>query len=409
MDTTAGDPRNYSLDDGGQFGKGRRQAPVPPAEEAMCRAAYRVGAALLAAAPGSNPVTSPVSALYALLLLRTGAGSTTAAELDGVLGLPAEGRDAALGSLMAELARYDGDPGAVDEEDPPAPPVLHLANAVFVDRRTPAGKDFLAAVALHHGAGVHSVDYADPATKAVIDDWVAASTGGRIPEAPLKYDPDTTLSLLSTAYFAAAWAEPFDPSGTCPEEFRLLDGSVVAADRMYGRVRARYGAGPGWLAVDLPYTEGFVLRLVLDDGAAASGNRPDLPARTEEALLEVAAEMENAGEVFLGLGLPRWDSAARLDLVPLLRDLGLRETLGAAPDLHAIQRDAAVSAAAQGASITVGEKGTVAAAVTQIEVMVTSAPVDPELVLEVDRPFLYAVVHEGTGLPLFLGTVTDPR
>jgi serpin B len=41
--------------------------------------------------------------------------------------------------------------------------------------------------------------------------------------------------------------------------------------------------------------------------------------------------------------------------------------------------------------------------------MATSAPAEPQAVFEVDRPFLYAVVHEATGLPLFLGTVADPR
>ncbi|WP_159802365.1 serpin family protein [Arthrobacter zhaoguopingii] len=442
MNTAAGDPRRNFQDqdqdqdqdpDPGQRqrqdpGQRRRQDPgqrqdlaqdrrpgwddrPEPVSEALRRSAYRLGAALLAGAPGKNPVTSPVSALCALLMLRAGAGSTTAAELDGVLGLPAEGGDTALEALLARLAPYDGDPGAVNAQEPPAVPVLHLANGVFVDRRTPTGDAFLATLARHSGAGVYPVDFADPATEAVLNRWVSEATGGRMTEAPLEYNPDTTLSLLNTAYFAAAWAEPFDPSGTCPEDFRLPDGTTVAVDRMHTRTPARYAAGPRWVAVDVPYTEGFVLRIVLADGDAGSGAGagPALPACSEEALLEVSGVMEEAGEVFLGLGLPRWESDSAFDLLPLLRRLGLRETLGSAPDLSAIQPDAAVAAAAQAASITVGEKGTVAAAVTQFDLMVTSAPVDPELVLEIDRPFLYAVLHEATGLPLFLGTVTDPR
>jgi serpin B len=418
MNTAAGDPRSNFQDHGQDQGQdhgqdqdrhpGRLDRPgsVP---EALRRSAYRVGAALLAGAPGENPVTSPVSALCALLMLRAGAGSSTAAELDGVLGLPAEGSGPALEALLARLAPYDGDPGAVDAQEPPAHPVLHLANGVFVDRRTPTGDAFLATLARRHGAGVYPVDFADPATEAVLNRWVSEATGGRMTEAPLGYNPDTTLSLLNTAYFAAAWAEPFDPSGTYPEDFRLPDGTTVAVDRMHTRTPARYAAAPRWVAVDVPYTEGFVLRIVLAGGEAGADSRPVLPDCSEESLLEIAGAMEEAGEVFLGLGLPRWESESAFDLLPPLRGLGLRETLGGTPDLSAIQPDAAVSAAAQAASITVGEKGTVAAAVTQFEVMATSVPVDPDLVVEIDRPFLYAVLHEATGLPLFLGTVTDPR
>jgi serine protease inhibitor len=68
-----------------------------------------------------------------------------------------------------------------------------------------------------------------------------------------------------------------------------------------------------------------------------------------------------------------------------------------------------ITQAAQAANITVAEKGTVAAAVTQINGMVTGAPPQPEHTIDFDRPFHYQIVHVETGLPLFMGTVADPR
>ncbi|WP_426989569.1 serpin family protein [Pseudarthrobacter sp. Y6] len=53
-------------------------------------------------------------------------------------------------------------------------------------------------------------------------------------------------------------------------------------------------------------------------------------------------------------------------------------------------------------------KGTIAAAVTQINGGVTSAPPQPERSISFDRPFHYQIVHVETGLPLFIGKVTDP-
>ncbi len=65
-------------------------AGLPAALAALRGSAYRLGAALLTDPQGPNPVSSPFSALHALLLLRAGAGSDPAAELDEVLGLPPE-------------------------------------------------------------------------------------------------------------------------------------------------------------------------------------------------------------------------------------------------------------------------------------------------------------------------------
>ncbi|MET1153923.1 serpin family protein, partial [Arthrobacter sp.] len=61
------------------------------------------------------------------------------------------------------------------------------------------------------------------------------------------------------------------------------------------------------------------------------------------------------------------------------------------------------------ANISVGEKGTIAAAVTQLDVMSGSLPPQPDVELSFDRPFLYQIIHLPTGFPLFLGTVMDPR
>ncbi|WP_346927259.1 serpin family protein, partial [uncultured Arthrobacter sp.] len=102
-----------------------------PAEVAQLRASTRkLGAALLADggdAGSGNVVASPGSLLVALAMLRAGASGATAAEMDSVLGLPAAHRDEALNALLSSLEAFGGDPGSVDEKDPPRRPVLHTA------------------------------------------------------------------------------------------------------------------------------------------------------------------------------------------------------------------------------------------------------------------------------------------
>ena len=59
------------------------------------------------------------------------------------------------------------------------------------------------------------------------------------------------------------------------------------------------------------------------------------------------------------------------------------------------------------ANITVDEWGTEAAAVTGLS-FPTAARMPPQLRMDVNRPFAFAIVHIATGTPLFVGQVTDP-
>lgn len=369
------------------------------AEGALLRSSFRLGAALTAQAD-TNQVTSPVSALYALSMLRAGAGTTTAEEMDVVLGLPGEHHQA-MNALLARVQRFDGDPGSVDEDDPPRKPLLRLANAVFVPDDGGTGEAFLDTLARNYGAGVYPVDFADPATGERIDRWVSEETGGRIDKAPLDIGAGTVLSLLNTVYFAAAWEEPFDAGATFDEQFTLAGGDRVEVPTMHAAPSVRHASGTGWTGIDLPYGEGFFMRLVLPAEGAA-------PLWDEQGLADIAERLAAAAPVPVQLSLPTWDHSYDQDIGRVLTELGLEETFGPAPDLEAIQPGAVVSGAAQVADITVAEKGTIAAAVTQFSVA-TSAQKPPALGISFDRPFGYQIVHEDTGLPLFMGTVVDPR
>ena len=363
-----------------------------------------------------NVVSSPGSLLIALAMLRAGATGGTAAEMDSVLQFPAEKRDEAMNSVLRSLEKFDGDPGSVDEENPPRKPVMHSANGLFVDKGVPTGQSFLDTLARHYGTGVYSVDFSDEgATKPAIDAWVNRNTGGRIKEAPAQYDPDNTFSLLNSLYFASAWSAPFDPNATSDLPFTTAAGEEIEVPAMHNELTMKYAEGAGWQGVDLPYADGFVMRLVLPaETAAADGTAPpaDSPARAAfgaQKLTEIADTFDTAPPASVQIQLPRWDHRSSFDLRKVFEALGLENMLGTTEDFNNIQPQMMITQAAQAANITVAEKGTIAAAVTQINGMATSAPPEPERTIEFDRPFHYQIVHLETGLPLFMGTVADPR
>jgi hypothetical protein len=86
-----------------------QQGVRPEAMDALLRSAFRLGAAMTAH-PASNQVTSPLSGLYAVSMLRAGAGTTTAAEMDAVLGLTAEHHEA-MSAILARVQYFEGRSG----------------------------------------------------------------------------------------------------------------------------------------------------------------------------------------------------------------------------------------------------------------------------------------------------------
>ena len=362
--------------------------------------ARRLGAALLADGGdgAGNVISSPGSLLIALGMLRAGASGATAAEMDSVLGLPVEHRDEAFNALQTSLDAFGGDPGSVDDKNPPRQPVLHSANGLFVDKAVPTGAGYLQSLARHYGTGVYPVEFQDEAaTSPAIDAWVSKNTGGRIKKAPAQYDRDNTFSLLNAVYFASAWNVPFDPADTAERPFTTADGRQISVPTMSGVQDLNSARGVGWQAVDLPYADGFVMRLVLPDSGTSG-----------PAAQDVALALESAAPAPTQLFLPTWDQKSKFDLRKVFASLGLQEMLQTETGFDSIQRGLKIEKAAQSANITVAEKGTVAAAVTQINARAVSGMAAMNVV-RFDRPFQYEIVHVETGLPLFMGRVSDPR
>jgi serine protease inhibitor len=239
----------------------------------------------------------------------------------------------------------------VDEENPPRKPVMHTANGLFVDKGVPTGQSFLDTLARHYGTGVYSMDFSDEgATKPAIDAWVNRNTGGRIKEAPAQYDPDNTFSLLNSLYFASAWSTPFDPNATSDLPFTTAAGEEIEVPAMNNELTMKYAESAGWQGVDLPYADGFVMRLVLPADTTAPDGAAAPAAFGAEKLTEIADTFDAAPPASVQIQLPRWDHRSSFDLRKVLEALGLENMLSTTEDFNNIQPQMMITQAAQAAT-----------------------------------------------------------
>ena len=399
-----------------QVGAGTLRAPVSlEASEAaaVVRATWGAGFAALAANDEpAGAVVSPAGLVVALAMLAEGARGESAAAFDEALGAAGDARTDAVSALLASLARLDGDPAVVKADDLPATPMVHVANQVVVDDDQRLAEPYLGRLMSGYGAGVLVTDLGSDAGKKDLDAWVKRHTGGLVDESAMQPDPALVVVLQNAITLAAAWEQPFDSAATSDQEFTLPSGDEVFVPRMHATGRWAYAERDGWRAVRLTYGADLHADVLLPPPGSPGAGDPALA--DPGAVAALVAELDAAPPAEVLVGLPKLDLTSTTDLLDALGRMGLGHlTSPATAGLHGLLVNPPgppyVGQAVQQAVLKVDEEGTRAAAVTEIGVAAGSAPVTPPAELLVDRPYLFVVGDSGSGLPLFLAAVRDPR
>jgi serpin B len=324
----------------------------------------------------------------------------------------------ARGQTAAELARALHLEQGADHGEAPAPPyaqgpaVFRAPNTAWIQSGFAVRPEFTAQLSRLAGAMLASADFAaaPDRARAEINQAIAGQTEGKITDLlqPGHVTWLTRLVLASAVYLKAAWADPFPEHATSHAPFYPdgPDHPVVAVPAMHGTATRDYLRGDGYQAVLLPYRDtSLAMAVLLPDGPLAA-------LRLKVAAAGIAGLLAGASRHQVTLALPRFRLEARFDLIPALERLGVARAFGAEADFSGIiaAERLFISAVAHQAYIDVNEHGTEAAAATAV-VMSRSAvfQAPPPVTMVVDRPFLFAILDNTTGLPVFLGQVSRPR
>jgi serpin B len=351
----------------------------------------------------ADTVFSPVSVAAALRMALCGARGQTAAELAGALHGSPENAAGGLRALAALVSDVAAD-GAV---------TLRAPAMVWVQTGLPLQPGFTAQLRQAAAAAVAGADFtgAPQEARAEINRVIAEQTEGKITGLlpPGAVGDWTRLVLTSAIYLKAGWTETFPEQATADAPFYPdgRDGPGLTVRMMRGTATRQYARGDGYQAVVLPYRGGggLAMAVVLPDGPLAA-LRPAIAAGGMRGLLAGTSRYQ------VTLSLPRFRVEAAFDLVPVLRQLGVTEAFTPRADFSGITEAERllINAVAHKAYVDVDEQGTEAAAATAITFRPTAAfRAPPSVTMTVDRPFVFAIIHTRTGLPLFTGQVSHPR
>ncbi len=347
------------------------------------------------AEPGKNVMISPLSVSLALSMTYNGAAGDTRTAFEQTLRTPDLSRD--------QINRYNQElVTALLAHDPKV--ILEIANSIWYRNEYQILPDFIERNQTYYSAEVNAADFINPATLGLINGWVDEKTHSKIEKIIDQINPESFMFLINAIYFKGAWEYEFDKKETSNREFYLEDGSTVTVPMMNQEIDLNMFTHERFVSAELPYGKGNWSMLVF------------LPLENYTVEDVVGLMNEDTWSAWMksylpatevNLYLPRFQFAFDQNLNNVLTSMGLGVAFTDGADFSDIAPGLplAISKVLHKTFIDVNEEGTEAAAVTSVEIGLTSTG----NYFMVNKPFLFAITERSTGAILFIGKVLNPN
>uniref|UniRef100_B8HS87 Proteinase inhibitor I4 serpin n=1 Tax=Cyanothece sp. (strain PCC 7425 / ATCC 29141) TaxID=395961 RepID=B8HS87_CYAP4 len=344
---------------------------------------------------GKNVLISPTSIALALSMTYNGAVGETQQAMAKAMELQ--------GITLADLNRANADLKAVLQN--PDPKVqLAIANSLWARQDFTLKPNFIQLNRQFYGAEVTNLNFTDANAVNRINGWVSQNTRGKITQIVDRIQPDDVLFLINAIYFKGAWSQPFDPKATQNKPFYRAQGDNRPVPMMSLQEDLSYLSTEQFQAVSLPYGDKKRMRMDIflpHKSSNLTSFTKTLTVQNWQNWLKQFSTREVA------LQFPRFKVEYGTELKPVLSSLGMGVAFTHQANFANLSpQPTLISQVKHKTFVEVNEEGTEAAAATSVGIMVTSARIPVEMV--VDRPFFYAIRDEQTGAILFMGTMTNP-
>lgn len=285
---------------------------------------------------------------------------------------------------------------------------LLMANKLVIDQSLNSSEteNFKNVLSSNFDATIDSVNFGEDGEqiKKNINTWVSEKTKRLISQllssAP---DPLTRAIILNAMFFKGTWEHPFEPDYTRNDTFNNHGSLPVKVDFMYqSRIHTPVKSENGSITLQLKYKGGMSMVIMM-------------PSSVEQLEKEVTPEFVDQQVKSLrsreinSLRLPKFTFETSYKLKDTLMQLGIRDLFD--PSLANLtgistKPGLVVSDVIHKAVIDVDEVGTRAAAVTGVIGVAMSLSL-PEFNIAIDRPFIFVIRDDVSGLISFIGKVDN--
>ncbi len=350
---------------------------------------------------GENIMLSPTSVALALAMTYNGAEEETKTAMEETLnlqGLSVDEINKSYQHLIDALI-------TVDDKV-----TLNIANSIWYRNTFSVEQDFINTNQDYYDAEVTELDFGASSAKETINNWVADKTNDKITEIIDNISADAVMYLINAIYFKGIWHYEFNESDTEEQNFTFSDGTSEQVETMSLKADLNYSYNDLFKAVELPYGQGnyTMMLFVPKDENTVNDIVSELNVENWNNWL---SDFEQTSSV--NVFLPKFTFEYEKKMNELLSDLGMEIAFNEyLADFSKINPNAQlyISKVKHKTFIEVNEEGTEAAAVTSVEISLTSTGGgETGLFIRFNKPFLFAIRETTTNAVIFLGKVENPE
>lgn len=348
----------------------------------------------------SNTIISPLAINASLLMCYEGARGKTAKQIANSLHLSMNQTQA--GEAYQELLSKLGNG-------------IHLGASLWLDQTTSILPTFNRAITDDFRGTIHKVDFKKPLqASATMNNWIYDHSEGRISKFidPSTLSQATRMILLNALLLKGSWESPFPTQNTGMQTFHTSQGEKVNCSMMNQVSSLYYFENQETQVVALPIADlnsnvSFVVFF-------PKKKEPDLynfyysqDESKPEGFLSYLDQFEKR---MVNLTLPKFVIGQKLNLIGILRSLGVTDAFSTSADFSGIngKKDLFISEAMHESILSINEEGIFATAASGITFNLKSSRDSNEIEMNVNRPFLYAVYDFDAKTLIFLGECQNP-
>lgn len=346
-----------------------------------------------------NSLISPTSIYLALAMTSNGASGNTLKEFEGLLGKNNlsieeinENANAMINNLISEKEAK-----------------INIGNSIWYrnDNTLSVKEDFLKINGKYYNADVYKADFNSKNTVDDINNWVKEGTNGLIDKIVEEIDYDTVMYLINTLYFEGQWAQEYETN-------QISKGDFINSSNQKQNVEFM-------LSNEHKYIENHRLKGFIKpykgNKYSFIGLLPNENISVEDLIKSLSGEeylnlINEVSDESVMVKIPKFTSEYEVKLNDTLKNMGLIDGFDSG------KANFSKMATSSDGNIYIGEVlhkthiqvdvwGTKAGAATKVEMKTESAVMDPPKQVFLDRSFIYGIIDNETGIPLFLGVMNS--
>ncbi|MBD2061740.1 serpin family protein [Trichocoleus sp. FACHB-6] len=347
---------------------------------------------------GKNVFISPSSVAIALAMTYNGASGKTQQAMANTLEIQGM-------SLQEVNSSNEALKAILENPDPQVQ--LTIANSLWARQGVSFNPEFLQRNRQFYQAKITDLDFNNPNSPSVMNNWVKENTRGKINEIVNGLSSDQVLFLINAIYFKGIWTNEFDKANTLNKPFYLTNGAQKQHPMMSRTGKYKYYETDQFQAISIPYGQERLSFYIF-----LPKQKSNLTALYQQLNTENWEQWMNKFTMRPGfIQMPRFKMEYETSLAESLKALGMESAFDSKANFTQMSSiPLQLNQVKHKTFVEVNEEGTEAAAVTAVGVVTSLArrPEEPFRMI-VDRPFFSCIRDNQTGTVLFMGSIVEPQ